>query len=81
MKVVTVRGRPDELHARLKERARENRRSLNQQILVELAAPEEDARVKGRAERLIALSREMRKKIAHPLTASEIRAGIREGRK
>lgn len=37
MKTITIRGLPDEVHARLKEQARKNRRSLNQEVIAELA--------------------------------------------
>ena len=35
---LTIRGLPEEIHASLKERARRNRRSLNQEVIEELAA-------------------------------------------
>lgn len=38
MAALTIRNLPDELHARLKEQAKRNRRSLNQEVIAELEA-------------------------------------------
>ena len=57
MATLTIRNLPDELHAILKERARQNRRSLNQEVIAELSAvgggPEtEETRLEKARERM-----------------------------
>lgn len=41
MKTLTIRNLPDELHARLKDRARRNRRSLNGEVVAILCGESE----------------------------------------
>ena len=66
MKTLTIRGVPNEVHARLKARAKANRRSLNQEVIAELSelsprSPVDEAtRKRQRAEELIAMVEEMR---------------------
>jgi hypothetical protein len=52
MATITLKNIPDELHARLKESAEKNRRSLNSEILIRLesafTAPLVDAREEAR---------------------------------
>lgn len=88
MATLTIRNLPDDLHARLKEQAKRNRRSLNQEVIAELeAAPvvpslrSEEERKKARAQALIAKANELRKGMKRFMTAEEIDAAIEEGRR
>jgi plasmid stability protein len=81
---LTIRNIPDELHERLKERAKQNRRSLNQEVIAELGArlgESADAGKRQRVWQMIHLAAELRKELGTPLSAEEIRAGIDEGRR
>lgn len=86
---MTIRGLPDEVHARLKERAKRNRRSLNQEVIAELSetafgADGEEARVaRARARMEMAATKidEMRSRMTRFLSAEEIDAAIEEGRR
>jgi plasmid stability protein len=80
MKTMTIRGLPEEVHEGLKESARANRRSLNQEVvesLVQIAGRTERTR---HVEALLAAADEIYSKIETPLTPQEIRDGIDEGR-
>jgi len=87
MKTLTIRGLPDEVHARLKAQAARNRRSLNQEVIAELAARLEvsggtdDERKRRRTEEMLGMVAEFRKGIPRFLTAEEIDAAIEEGRR
>ena len=86
MATLTIRNLPDDVHARLRAQARRNRRSLNQEIIAELA------RVSGQSEADgVAIARErMRQAIRETekiragmkrfMTAKEIDEAIEEGR-
>jgi len=81
---LTIRNMPDEVHNRLKEQAKRNRRSLNQEVIAELWASLGESSVSGKQERvrqMVALAAELRKELRNPLTPEEIRAGIKDGRK
>lgn len=84
MATLTIRNLPDDLHALLKERARRNRRSLNQEVIRELSAASvrigADAS-RQRWEQANALVDEMRTKMKQFMTAEEIDAAIQEGRR
>ena len=88
MATLTIRNVPDDLHADLKERARRNRRSLNQEVIAELSGDsgtggvsmDEGERKRRRAEQMIAMVDEMRKGMTRFMTAEEIDAAIEEGR-
>ncbi|MFP4540373.1 MAG: FitA-like ribbon-helix-helix domain-containing protein [Opitutales bacterium] len=87
MKAMTIRDVPEELHAALKERARRNRRSLNQQVIEDLsqlvageAAMEEEERKRRRPEELIGMVKEFRRGATGFMTAEEIDAAMEEGR-
>lgn len=86
MATLTIRNLPDELHRELKERAKRNRRSLNQEVIAELAdasgaVMEGDAeRKRVRAEEMIGMVKELRSRMKRFMTAEEIDAAIREGR-
>ena len=85
MKTIHIRNMPDELHARLKERAKLNRRSVNQQVIVELSrvtnfcSSEDEARKRRRAEEMIESVEKIRRRMAGFLTAEEIDAAKRDG--
>lgn len=85
MATLTIRNLPEDLHAMLKERARKNRRSLNQEViavLVDRAAAREKAEEnKFRAEQMIARVEELRKGMTRFMTAEEIDAAKTEGRR
>jgi plasmid stability protein len=80
---LTIRNFPDGLHQRLKAQAKRNRRSLNQEVIAELAASPlggQESLERERVNNLIALAARLRRELTTPLTAAEIRAGIDEGR-
>ena len=82
MKTLTIRGVPDDVHERFKERARLNRRSLNQELIAELI------QVSGRIKRkhnqlvdeLLAEADVVYAGVRRTLTASEIRKVVDDGR-
>jgi antitoxin FitA len=79
-----IRNLPDEVHLRLKEKAKRNRRSLNQEVIAELLASAGESPGSTKQERvlqMVALAAELRKGLKYPLTPEEIRAAIEEGRK
>ena len=86
MATLTIRNLPDELHETLKLRAKRNRRSLNQEVIAELASAsgavmEGDAeRKRVRAEEMIGMVKDLRSRMTHFMTAEEIDAAKREGR-
>lgn len=86
MATLTIRNLPDELHETLKLRAKRNRRSLNQEVIAELAnasgaVMEGDAeRKRVRAEEMIGMVKDLRSRMTHFMTAEEIDAAKREGR-
>lgn len=87
MKTLTIRGVPDELHEALQVRARLNRRSVNQEVIAELAGKTgplsdeaEAVRKRKRAEEKIALAAKIRSGVTQFMTAEEIDAAINEGR-
>lgn len=79
MPTLTIKGMPDTLYRRLKERAAANRRSLNSEILVALeqavTSPPPDA------EALLARVDAIRAKLRTPrLTDAQLRAAKNSGR-
>ena len=82
MATLTIRNVPEDLHARLKEQARRNRRSLNQEVIAELDAIQQVSgeRKSTRAEEMIAKANELRRGIKRFMTAEEIDAAKVEGR-
>ncbi len=83
MKTLTIRDLPDALHAALKDRARRNRRSLNQQVIAELSrieAVETGEERAARVEREIRNAAALRNKATGFFESEEIDAGKREGR-
>lgn len=84
MATLTIRNLPDGVHGALKEQAKRNRRSLNQEVIAELGGRHgvsDDAAKRERVRQMIALVTELRKELIVPLTAEEIRAGIEDGRR
>ena len=88
MATITIRDLPEHLHLILKQRARRNRRSLNQEVIAELAevnssetfGVEEQQRVRLRAEWMIKKAAGLRKPIKRVLSARDIDSAKREGR-
>ena len=80
MATITIRDLPEHLHLILKQRARRNRRSLNQEVIAELAevnanepiGVEEHQRVRLRVEWMIKKAAELRKPIKQVLKARDI---------
>lgn len=83
MATLTIRNLPEEVHAELKERARRNRRSLNQEVIAELSRSgsfeTEDER-RGRVERELRDVAELRRRTKGFLSAEEIDVAKRDGR-
>jgi antitoxin FitA len=80
---LTLRNVPEVLHERLKARARTNRRSLNQEVLAvfeRVLSPEEPSR-EAEAARLLREIEEDRAQMGGFLTAKQIDAARREGRR
>jgi plasmid stability protein len=80
MPTLTIKGMPDPLYVRLKERAAEHRRSLNSEILVALeqvvaAAPPDPQALLVRAD---ALRTKLR---VSPLTDARLRSAKAHGRR
>jgi predicted membrane chloride channel (bestrophin family) len=74
----------DALREVLKEWAKKNRRSMNQEVIVELselAGESHDESKRNRAFQMIAMADSLRKELQRTLSAEEIRAAIDEGRK
>jgi len=78
MATLTIRNVPNELHEALKERARKNRRSVNQEVIAELAAVARVEEASGNV--VIEKIREMRSRMKGFMTAEEIDAAKKEGR-
>ena len=81
---LTIRGLPDEVHVRLKERAKANRRSLNQEIVAELIESGSDSGAERARKRMQQANTEidrMRAKMKRFMTTDEINTAIHEGRR
>lgn len=85
MKNLTIRKVPDKVHGALLERARRNRRSLNQQVIAELAGEkpvsEDNHYREQRAEAMIRAANRVREAMPRYMTAAEIDAAKKTGRK
>ena len=84
MATLTIRNIPEELHATLKVRAKQNHRSLNQQVVAELSRlaaveTEEDCRL--RVEKEIREANALRARAKGFFTAAEIDQAREEGRR
>jgi plasmid stability protein len=89
MATLTIRDLPEYLHLRLKDRARRNRRSLNQEVIAELAEIDsagsgvggKEEHLQVRAEWMLRKATELRKPVKGFLSAAEIESAKREGRR
>ncbi len=88
MATLTIRNVPDDLHRMLKERARRNRRSLNQEVIAELSvvpqALDNGTRLAESRERMRRITAEIdgiRNRMTGFMSGEEIDAAIEEGRK
>jgi plasmid stability protein len=88
MATLTIRNLPDELHETLKLRAKRNRRSLNQEVIAELAAVselgDETTRLDAARERMRRTTAEIdvvRSRMTRFMNAEEMDAAIEEGRR
>ncbi len=88
MATLTIRNLPENLHALLKERARKNRRSLNQEVIAELSAVpdsmDDAARLAESRERMRRVTAEIdgiRSRMTGFMSGEEIDAAIEEGRR
>jgi antitoxin FitA len=75
---VTIKDLPSELHERLKENARMNRRSLNAEVITLLEAAVEPRKLN--VEEILAAARAVRSHIKRELTDHEINRIKRQGR-
>ena len=86
MATLTIRNLPAEVHARLREQAKRNRRSLNQEIIAELARvsgqsePDRVGIARERMSRAIRETEKIRAGMKRFMTAREIDEAIEEGR-
>lgn len=79
MPTLTIKGMPDTLYRRLKERAAANRRSLNSEILV--ALEQAVTSPSPNAEALLARADALRANLSTPrLTDAQLRAAKNSGR-
>lgn len=82
MATLTIRNVPSDLHAQLREKARQNRRSLNQEVIAELLGAEgvtselDEERKRRRAEDMLGKVREMRRGLKDFMTAEGIDAAM-----
>jgi plasmid stability protein len=83
MAILTIRNVPDDLHARLRERARRNRRSLNQEVIVERAAADEASGAAASLARMRRVAEDtaaIRLRMEGLMAPDEIDDAINEGR-
>ena len=85
---MTIRNLPEDLHTVLKERARQNRRSLNQEVIAELSAVpatmDDAVRLAASRERMRRVTAEIdgiRNRMTGFMSGEEIDAAIEEGRR
>jgi len=88
MATLTIRNLPEELHHALKLRAKQNHRSVNQEVIAELSAvpdfTDEAARLAASRERMRRVSAEIdgiRNRMTGFMSGEEIAAAIEEGRR
>lgn len=88
MRTLTLRGVPEDVYRALKERAKRNRRSLNEEVIAVLAGAErtelyresDERPNKQRVEVMVKLVEKWRDRLPATMTAKEIDAAIEEGR-
>ena len=76
VKTLTIRGLPDEVHARLKRQAVANRRSLNQEVIAELC--DETVRKADFKDEIFALADEVHEGVSKPLSTEDIKLAMDE---
>lgn len=81
MKTLTIRGLPDEVHLELKERAKKNRRSLNQEVIAELSNRVAEDEAEYRVKKILNAAETFRAGLKRPLSGDEIRNAIDEDKK
>ena len=82
MATLTIRNLPEEVHERLKERAKRNRRSLNQEVIAELVE-KQGSEVEERARfvsQMLAESEAVYAALKKPMTTDEVRKSVESGR-
>jgi plasmid stability protein len=75
---VTIKDLPADLHERLKENARMNRRSLNAEVITLLEAAVEPRKLN--ADEILAAARSVRSQVKRELTDHDINRMKRQGR-
>ena len=75
---VTIKDLPAQLHERLKENAKMNRRSLNAEVITLLEAAVEPRKVN--VDEILAAARAVRSQVKRELTDQEINRMRRQGR-
>jgi len=82
MATLTIRNFPDEVHERLKQQAKRNRRSLNQEVIAELLERQDRGGVERErfVSQMIAESQAVYGAVKKPMTTEEIRKSMDDGR-
>jgi plasmid stability protein len=82
MATLTIRNFPDDVHEQLKEQAKRNRRSLNQEVIAVLEARKsaEFTERERFVSEMIAESEAVYAAIKKPMTTHEIRRSMEDGR-
>jgi len=78
MKTLTIRGLPDEVHERLKEQAKRNRRSLNQEVIAELSDIEVSQ--KDFVTEMLAASGEVQTGVSKAISHGDVKIALEEMR-
>ncbi|TVP77122.1 MAG: Arc family DNA-binding protein [Puniceicoccaceae bacterium] len=82
MAILTIRNLPDVVNERLKEQAKRNRRSLNQEVIAELLERQDSEVVEREryVNQMIAGSEAVYAAVNKPMTTEEIRRSTEGGR-
>jgi plasmid stability protein len=82
MATLTIRNFPDDVHEQLKEQAKRNRRSLNQEVIAVLEAKKsgEFTERERFVSEMIAESEAVYASVKNPMTTHEVRASMEDGR-
>lgn len=75
---ITIKNIPDEVYEKLKDRAKRNRRSINNEVIHLIESQFRANQVN--AEEVLYKARKFRSKLKGSLTTEEIEAAINEGR-
>ncbi len=81
MKTLTIRGLPDDVHEGLKNRAKQNRRSLNQEIIAELVETITVVSDAKKIDNALTAVEEFRSELKRTLSKDEIKDAINEGKR